>query len=215
MSSENEDIRSLLMEYRKENQRQAFRARFAVIGLVAFLFAFGLFFVSAMNRINHNTDLISQAQESLKVTCREATSISDALPANVQKDCDKAENNQFVEQVQPLPAVNDPDPDDPDPNDPEIQDPEIQDSELQDPELTDTETQEEEVQDPEIQEDEVQEDEIQDPEIDDAPIPGPKGDKGDPGPNCAPGYSLQERFVEGNPMTTEDDETWLICVRDN
>lgn len=212
------DARKILEEFIKENRKLNFRARLATIGVICLALAFALFVSVAMTRINGNTDLIYQAQESLKVTCK--ASDNAALSARVKEDCDRAENNQFVEQVQVLPAIDEPDPNDPENQEPEIQNPEIQDSEINDPDLNDPEIQEDEIQDPDTQEDEIQDpeiqdSEIQDPEIDDPSIPGPAGPPGEPGPSCPPQYTLHERFVEGNPLSTEDDETWIVCVRND
>jgi hypothetical protein len=220
MNDEDAELRRLMRRYISDKKSERLRTNFSAIGGIASVVALIIVLIYAGQQLGNAGEVVVAAEDSLKITCAEVDQTD--LPARVKEQCKKAENNELSDEIRQAPLVDNPDPDDPESQEGEIQDPEIQgqetqDNEIQDPEIQDPELQESENQDPdeqetEIQDPEIQDDEVQDPEIDDPSIPGPQGPAGPP---CPDGYTVQDRFVEGNPMTTEDDETWRICVRNS
>lgn len=210
------EAEEFLEKKRKSEIGRTILQSLTMLGLISLAIAVVILFIRDDKEDAAVTVFVERAQASLKAACAETNLTS--LPPSAQQDCQAAASNKLPEKLQS-------EVDDADPNDPERQDPEIQDSESQDPEVQDAETQDPEipdqeendpdaVDDPDPDDPEIQDSETQDPEIDDPSIPGPQGPQGEPGPNCPPGYTAAERFVEGNPMTTDDDQTWLVCVKD-
>lgn len=213
------EAEEFLEKRRKSEIGRTLLQSITIIGLFSLAVAVVILFVRDSKEDAAITVFVERAQASLKATCEEVDLAS--LPRTAQQDCQAAAANKLPEKLQQ--EVDDADPNDPEQQDLENQDPEIQESETQDPEAQDAETQDPELPDQEENDPDAVDDpdpndpEIQDPEIDDPSIPGPQGPQGaqgEPGPNCPPGYTAAERFVEGNPMTTEDDQTWLVCVKD-
>lgn len=215
------EAEQFLEKKRKSELRSTFLQALTVFGLVSLAIAVMILYVQKDDQQAATTVIVDRVQNSLKAACAEADVAS--LPSTTQQDCQAAAANRLPELVQGLPgaagAVGKEGPSGPrgetgatgatGPNGPKGDKGDKGDDGEGGAAGANGETV--------IGESGPKGDQG------DKGDTGEKGDKGDtgatgepgaPGPTCPPGFTATEQFVEGNPMTTEDDQIWLVCVKD-